>query len=196
MWTLLCLVSFAQCYILGVHLWFSAAVVHYFSLAYCVWVLLSPGFKVEFFLPFGFCPPKFGPGVCASLYKVRFVLSFCLFVCLFFLCWARLSEVVILSADDWFCIFCFVCCCDFPGGSAGKASVYSVGDPGSIPGLGRSSGEAHSSTLPWKITWTEEPDRLQSIGSQRIRHGLATEQQQHNNLVFAYVCMCNIQVQM
>ena len=53
----------------------------------------------------------------------------------------------------------------------------------------------HSSILPWKITWTEEPDRLQSIGSQRIRHGLATEQQQHNNLVFAYVCMCNIQVQ-
>ena len=28
-----------------------------------------------------------------------------LFFCLFFLCWARLSEVVILSADDWACIF-------------------------------------------------------------------------------------------
>ena len=27
------------------------------------------------------------------------------------------------------------------GGSDGKASVYNVGDPGSIPGLGRSSGE-------------------------------------------------------
>ena len=27
---------------------------------------------------------------------------------------------------------------DFPGGSDGKASVYNVGDPGSIPGLGRS----------------------------------------------------------
>ena len=26
----------------------------------------------------------------------------------------------------------------------------------------------HSST--WKIPWTEEPDRLQSIGSQRVRH--------------------------
>ena len=26
-------------------------------------------------------------------------------VCLFFLSWARLSEVVILSADDWVCIF-------------------------------------------------------------------------------------------
>ena len=29
----------------------------------------------------------------------------------------------------------------FPGGSAGKESAYSVGDPGSIPALGRSPGE-------------------------------------------------------
>ena len=28
----------------------------------------------------------------------------------------------------------------------------------------------HSSTLAWKIPWTEEPGRLQSIGSQRVRH--------------------------
>ena len=26
----------------------------------------------------------------------------------------------------------------------------------------------HSSTLAWKIPWMEEPDRLQSIGSQRV----------------------------
>ena len=29
---------------------------------------------------------------------------------------------------------------------------------------------AHSSTLAWKIPWTEEPDRLQSMGSQRVGH--------------------------
>ena len=29
---------------------------------------------------------------------------------------------------------------------------------------------AHSSTLAWKIPWTEEPGRLQSMGSQRIGH--------------------------
>ena len=29
---------------------------------------------------------------------------------------------------------------DFPGGSDGKASAYDAGDPGSIPGLGRSPG--------------------------------------------------------
>ena len=26
----------------------------------------------------------------------------------------------------------------------------------------------HSSILAWKITWMEEPDRLQSVGSQRV----------------------------
>ena len=28
----------------------------------------------------------------------------------------------------------------------------------------------HSSTLAWKIPWTEEPGRLQSVGSLRVRH--------------------------
>ena len=32
----------------------------------------------------------------------------------------------------------------------------------------------HSSTLAWKIPWTEEPDRLQSMGSLRVRHDWAT----------------------
>ena len=27
----------------------------------------------------------------------------------------------------------------------------------------------HSSILPWEIPWTEEPDGLQSMGSQRVR---------------------------
>ena len=29
----------------------------------------------------------------------------------------------------------------------------------------------HSSTIAWKIPWTEEPGRLQSMGSQRVGHG-------------------------
>ena len=28
----------------------------------------------------------------------------------------------------------------------------------------------HSSTFAWKIPWTEEPGRLQSMGSQRVGH--------------------------
>ena len=36
-----------------------------------------------------------------------------------------------------------------PGGSAGKDSAYNVGDPGSIPGLGRSSGEKNGYPLQY-----------------------------------------------
>ena len=32
----------------------------------------------------------------------------------------------------------------------------------------------HSSTLAWRIPWTEEPGRLQSTGSQRVRTRLGT----------------------
>ena len=32
----------------------------------------------------------------------------------------------------------------------------------------------HSSTLAWKIPWTEEPGRLQSMGSQRVGHDRVT----------------------
>ena len=32
----------------------------------------------------------------------------------------------------------------------------------------------HSSILAWEIPWTEEPGELQSLGLQRVRHGLAT----------------------
>ena len=32
----------------------------------------------------------------------------------------------------------------------------------------------HSSTLTWKIPWTEEPGRLQSMGLRRVRHDWAT----------------------
>ena len=38
---------------------------------------------------------------------------------------------------------------DFPGGSDGKASVYNVGDPGSIPGSGRSAGEGNENPLQY-----------------------------------------------
>ena len=38
---------------------------------------------------------------------------------------------------------------DFPGGSDSKRSAYSVGDPGLIPGLGRSSGEGNGNPLQY-----------------------------------------------
>ena len=53
------------------------------------------------------------------------------------------------------------------------ASVYNARNMGSIPGSGRSPGggmATRSSILTWKIPWMEEPGRLQSMGSQRVRH--------------------------
>ena len=68
----------------------------------------------------------------------------------------------------------------FPGGSKVKDPPASVGDAGLIPGWGRSLEKEmapHSSTLAWRIPWTEGPGGLQSTGSQRAGHGLATKQQ-------------------
>ena len=105
----------------------------------------------------------------------------------------------------------------FPGSSACEESTCNSGDPGSIPGSGRSPGKGigyplqyswaslvvqmvknlhamwetwiqsldwedplekgkatHSSILAWRIPWTEEPGRLQPMGSQRIGHNWAT----------------------
>ena len=44
---------------------------------------------------------------------------------------------------------------DFPGGSDGKASAYNVGDPGLIPGSGRSPGEGNDN--PLKYSCLENP---------------------------------------
>ena len=40
-------------------------------------------------------------------------------------------------------------CQDFPGGSEGKESACNAGDPGSIPGSGRSPGEGNGSPLQY-----------------------------------------------
>ena len=61
----------------------------------------------------------------------------------------------------------------FPGGSDDKESACNPGDPGSIPGLERSSREGNGNPLwflAWRIPWTEEPGGLQSMGSLRVRH--------------------------
>ena len=51
----------------------------------------------------------------------------------------------------------------FPGGSDGKEYACSAGDPSLTPGSGdplEKGMATHSSTLAWRILWTEEPGRL------------------------------------
>ena len=57
----------------------------------------------------------------------------------------------------------------FPHGSGGKESAHSVGDLGLTLGWEDPLEEGmatRSSILAWRIPWTEEPGRVQSMGSQ------------------------------
>ena len=45
----------------------------------------------------------------------------------------------------------------------------------------------HSSILAWKIPWTEEPGGLQSMGSQRVGHDLATKHHHHPELTIRLI---------
>ena len=62
-------------------------------------------------------------------------------------------------------------------GRAGQAIVHGVGycatsfHFGLLYGFGKEEEMAtHSSSLAWKIPWTEEPGKLQSMGSRRVAH--------------------------
>ena len=71
-----------------------------------------------------------------------------------------------------------------PGGSVVKNLPASAGDAGLIPGSGRSLEKVmatYSSVLAWKITQTEEPGRLQSMGLERVGHESANE--------YAHACL-------
>ena len=53
------------------------------------------------------------------------------------------------------------------------ANAGDIRDSGSIPGLEDPLEEGmatHSSMLAWRIPWTEEAGRLQSVGSQIVGH--------------------------
>ena len=59
----------------------------------------------------------------------------------------------------------------FPGGSDGKESACDAGDPGLIPGSGRSPGEGNGYPLQYPcLKNSVDKGRLQSIGSQRVKH--------------------------
>ena len=51
---------------------------------------------------------------------------------------------------------------------------------------------SHSSTLAGKIPWMEKPGRLQSMGSQRVRHDWTTELNQMSTLMFDHYRYSNI----
>ena len=61
----------------------------------------------------------------------------------------------------------------FPGSSYSKLSACNMGDPGSIPGLGRSPGEGNGNPLQYSYlenSMDGGAGRLQSMESQRVGH--------------------------
>ena len=74
-------------------------------------------------------------------------------------------------------VFSVVMYVAFSGGPDGKESACDDGDQ--VQSLGQEDPlekemATHSSVLAWRIPWTEEPGRLQSMGSQGVRHNRAT----------------------
>ena len=57
------------------------------------------------------------------------------------------------STTEWALKYCLlnllICVMGFPGSSDGKASAYNAGDPGLIPGSGRSLGEGNGNPLQY-----------------------------------------------
>ena len=134
----------------------------------------------------------------------------------------RDQDMIFLDMNSCFCRIVALALCVFSGAQlvaqvGKKESTCNVGDPSSIPGLGRSPGEGtgyplqftwaslvaqivkkppalwviwvrslnwedplekgmttHSNIRTWRIPWTEEPGRLQSLGSQRVKYNWAT----------------------
>ena len=65
----------------------------------------------------------------------------------------------------------------FPGSSDGKEFAWNAGDRVRSllqKDLLEKEMAAHSSIPAWRTLWTEEPGKLQSIGSQRVRHEWVT----------------------
>ena len=75
---------------------------------------------------------------------------------------------------------------DFPGGSDGKASVYYVGDPGSIPGLGRYPGEGNGNPLQYSCL--ENP--MDGGAWLATVHGVAKSQTRLSDFTTLVSCNC------
>ena len=54
----------------------------------------------------------------------------------------------------------------FPGSSVGKESSYNSGDPGLIPGLGRSPGEGYGN--PFQYSYLENPMDKRSLAQDTV----------------------------
>ena len=81
--------------------------------------------------------------------------------------------VLIIVANSYILFAMGLSLWGFLSDSDGKESACNAGDPGSIPGWGRSPGEENGHPLQYsclKDPVDGEPGGLQSMASQRVRH--------------------------
>ena len=100
---------------------------------------------------------------------------------------AMLNKALIqFSVDGWGCVPSLLFTWGqtmvggFPGSSDGKASAYNVGDPGSIPGLGRSPGEGNGN--PLQYSWLE--NSMDRGAWWATVHGVAKSRTRLSNFTF------------
>ena len=74
---------------------------------------------------------------------------------------------------------------DFSGGSDGKASAYNAGDPGLIPGWGRSPGEGNGN--PFQYSCLENP--MDGGARWATAHGVAKSRTRLSNFTFTFTCI-------
>ena len=87
-------------------------------------------------------------------------------------CWVKNREATEPSPVYYYLFMGLTC---FPGGPVVTHLPVQERSEAQVPSLSQEGpleeGMAtHSSILAWRIPWTEEPGRLQSIGSQRVGH--------------------------
>ena len=93
---------------------------------------------------------------------------------------------------------------NFPCRSSGKESACNAGDPGLIPGSGRTHGGGHSNPLQYSCLenppWTEEPGRLQSMGckksdmTEQLTHTMTLSSVSYNSIEIMISSMFSISV--
>ena len=83
----------------------------------------------------------------------------------------RLSSYLSIKITMYIIIMIFIVICCYPMGFLSGSVVKNLP---ATTGDAEKAMASHSSTLAWKIPWTEEPGRLHSKGLWRVRHDWVT----------------------
>ena len=86
----------------------------------------------------------------------------------------RVQSSPMISMFEWHCEMCSLGLGTGSWDRVPKTLVISLWWEGSLETNWEKAMATHSSTLAWTIPWTEEPGRLQSMGSLRVGHDWAT----------------------